>query len=370
MRGRRSRSSVWSPIAGFRLKRWWALCALLLLGAVLPSAAGAAGPRDRYAQVNLVSDLPGVARLTDANLINPWGLSQGPTSPVWSANQGTSTSTLYPGGVGASPILASPFVVAIPGGPPTGTVFNSSATGFSISGGGVTATARFLFATLGGAIVAWAPEIPPGRTQAHVVATTPGAAYTGLTQSGDRLYAADFAGGKIDVFDDQFKPVADPGFTDPSLPAGYKPFNVQKLFGQLYVAYALSNPATGRDVPGVGNGFVDVYTAKGRFVRRLTSQGMLNSPWGLVVAPSHFGRFSGDVLVGNFGDGRIHAYDPRSGSFQGELLAADGAPIVIEHLWALRFGNGVTGTTRELLFTAGIGNEEHGLLGKLIAMAP
>lgn len=366
---RRSRSLVRSWGTRSRLRRWSALAAFLLLGVVLPSAAGAAGPADRYAQVNLVSDLPGVARVMDPNLINPWGLSQGPTTPVWAADQGTSVSTIYPGAVGASPITIAPLIVSIPGGPPTGTVFNLSPTGFTVSVGGATGTARFMFATLGGAIVAWTPEIAPA-TQAHVVATTPGAAYTGLTQLGSRLYAADFAGGKIDVFDDQFQPVTGAGFRDPTLPAGFKPFNVQKLFGQIYVAYALSDPATGRDVPGVGNGFVDVYTANGRFVRRLASAGQLNSPWGLVVAPSRFGRFSGDVLVGNFGDGMIHAYNARTQRFHGTLLAADGAPIQIEHLWALRFGNGVTGTTRELLFSAGIGNELHGLLGKLVAVSP
>jgi len=350
------------------LRRWSAICALVVLGAALPAAASAAGPGDRYAQVNLVSDVDGVAQITDSHLVNPWGLSAGPATPLWAANQATSTSTIYPGAVGATLITQAPLVVTIPGGPPTGTVFNTAASGFVVSSGGVSAQSRFLFATLGGAIVAWSNQLPD-PTQAHVVATTAGAAYTGLTQLGSRLYAADFAGGKIDVFDDQFKPVPG-GFRDPTLPAGYKPFNVQKVFGQLYVAYALSNPQTGRDVPGVGNGFVDVYTGKGRFVRRLASRGQLNSPWGLVAAPSHFGRFSGNVLVGNFGDGHIHAYNSRTGRFRGALVAADGSPLSIDELWALRFGNGVTGSSRELLFSAGIGEERHGLIGKLIPVNP
>jgi uncharacterized protein (TIGR03118 family) len=315
-----------------------------------------------YKQRNLVSDIPGVARITDPNLVNPWGMSAGPATPVWVADNGTDVSTLYSGAIHRSIPVIAPLVVSIPDGAPTGTVFNPT-TGFMLNG----APARFIFDSEAGTITAW-----NGGTQATTVATTPGAIYKGLalaTKGGATfLYAANFHAGTIDVFDSSFARVTSPGgFTDPNLPAGYAPLNVQELAGRIVVAYAKQDADAEDEEAGPGTGFVDVYDTGGHLLRRLISQGKLNAPWGLVLAPSHFGSFSGDLLVGNFGDGTITAYDPRTGAFEGQLRNRDGNVIAIDGLWALRFGNGVIGTPSTLLFTAGIADEEHGLFGEIVA---
>jgi uncharacterized protein (TIGR03118 family) len=213
--------------------------------------------------------------------------------------------------------------------------------------------------------------VPPA-TEAQPEVTTADAIYKGLaiaqTQDGARLYAADFHGAKIDVFDEQFAPVQQAGaFTDAALPDGYAPFDIQELQGLLYVAYAKQDADAEDEVAGAGLGFVDVYDTSGNLLKRLISQGELNAPWGLALAPRGFGGFGGDLLVGNFGDGMINAYNPRSGEFEGRLMNEDGNPIQIDGLWALRFGNGVFGTPRTLVFTAGIGDEAHGLLGEKVA---
>ena len=202
-------------------------------------------------------------------------------------------------------------------------------------------------------------------------ATTPGAVYKGLAiarrGSATMLYAANFHTGKIDVFNDSFAPATVPGgFTDPNLPADFAPFNVQEIAGFLVVSFAQQDPNSSDELHGPGLGFVDVFDTSGHLLRRLVSQGALNAPWGLALAPRHFGAFSGDLLVGNFGDGAINAYDPRTGAFRGTLENKDGNPIKINGLWALRFGNGVIGTPQTLLFTAGIGDEDHGLLGEIV----
>jgi uncharacterized protein (TIGR03118 family) len=341
------------------------IAATMALMLVLASAAHAGDQHGNvYKKRNLVSDIPGVARITDPNLVNPWGMSAGPATPVWVADNGTDVSTLYSGAIRHSiPVRAplnAPLIVGIPDGAPTGTVFNPT-TGFALNG----APARFLFDSEAGTITAW-----NGGTQATTVARTPGGSYKGLAiaSKGNAafLYAANFNSGKVDVFDESFALVALPGgFTDPNLPAGFAPFNVQELAGRIVVTYAKVGP-TGDDVAGPGNGYVDVFDTSGHLIKRLISQGALNSPWGLVLAPRHFGAFSGDLLVGNFGDGRINAYDPRTGSFQGTLTNRDGNPIEIDGLWALRFGNGVIGTPQTLLFTAGIADEEHGLFGEIV----
>jgi uncharacterized protein (TIGR03118 family) len=337
-----------------------ATTALALAG---PAAAHAGDQHGAnvYKQRNLVSDIPGVARITDPNLVNPWGLSAGPATPVWVADNGTDVSTLYSGAIHRSVPVIAPLVVSIAGGAPTGTVFNPT-TGFALHG----APARFLFDSEAGTITAW-----NAGTQAETVASTPHAIYKGLalaTKGGASfLYAANFHAGTIDVFDSSFAAFTAPGaFTDPNLPAGYAPFNVQELAGRIVVAYAQQDANAEDEVAGAGKGYVDVFDTSGHLLRRLISQGQLNAPWGLVLAPSHFGAFSGDLLVGNFGDGAINAYDPRTGAFQGQLRNRDGNPIAIDGLWALRFGNGVIGTPHTLLFTAGIGDEEHGLFGEIV----
>jgi uncharacterized protein (TIGR03118 family) len=363
------------------MRRWsarWlgvlaALAALALLAAAgTASGGGRGGPRARgFEQRNLISDIAGVARITDRNLVNPWGMAAGPTTPLWVADNGSDVSTLYRGAVDGSIPAIVPLVVGIPGGAPTGVVFNPT-SGFVVHNGPASAPANFIFDSEAGLVTAWSQRVPP-PTQAQTVATTPGAIYKGLAiattrKHGTLLYAADFHGAKIDVFDDHFAPVTLPGaFVDRGLPAGYGPFNVQELAGRLYVSYAKQDANAEDEVAGAGLGFVDVYSTRGHLLKRLVSQGALNAPWGLVLAPHRFGGFGGDLLVGNFGDGKIHAYDPRSGRFEGELSNTDGNPIQIDGLWALRFGNGTFGTPDRLLFTAGIGDEGHGLLGEIAA---
>jgi uncharacterized protein (TIGR03118 family) len=335
-----------------------ATAALTLSGV---SAASAHGPGNVYKKRNLVSDIDGVARITDPNLINPWGLSAGPATPVWVADNGTDKSTLYSGAISGSAPMIVPLVVDITGGAPTGTVFNPT-TGFPVNG----APARFIFDSEAGTITAW-----NSGTTAQTVVPSAGAVYKGLAiaQKGSTalLYAADFTGAKIDVFNSSFARVTAPGgFVDPNLPKGFGPFNVQEIAGRIVVAYAEVDPKTGDEVAGAHLGYVDVFDANGNLVRRLVSQGNLNAPWGLALAPRHFGAFSGDLLVGNFGDGAINAYDPRTGQFQGQPKNKDGNPIKVNGLWALRFGNGVTGSPTTLLFSAGIGDEAHGLFGEIV----
>jgi uncharacterized protein (TIGR03118 family) len=361
-----------------RRRRWSArwlgvLAAVAALALAAPSAASTGGhPHGNRAfeQRNLISDIAGVARITDRNLVNPWGLAAGPATPLWVADNGTDVSTLYRGAVNGSIPSIVPLVVSIPGGAPTGIVFNPT-SGFVVHNGPASAPANFIFDSEAGQITAWSQRVPP-LTQAQTVATTPGAIYKGLAiattrKHGTLLYAADFHGAKIDVFDDRFMPLTLPGaFVDRGLPAGYGPFNIQELGGRLYVAYAKQDAEAEDEVAGAGLGFVDVYNTKGRLLKRLVSQGNLNAPWGLVLAPKRFGGFGRDLLVGNFGDGKINAYDPRNGHFEGQLVNEDGNPIQIDGLWALRFGNGTFGTPDGLLFSAGIADEEHGLLGEIV----
>jgi uncharacterized protein (TIGR03118 family) len=334
-----------------------AIAALMLSGV---AAAQAHGNGNVYKKRNLVSDIEGVARITDPHLVNPWGLSAGPTSPLWVADNHSNVSTLYSGGVRGSVPVIVPLVVDITGGAPTGTVFNPT-SGFPVNG----SPSKFIFDSEAGTITAW-----NAGTVAQTVVPSSGAVYKGLaisTKGTPLLYAADFVGKKIDVFSSSFAPVTAPGgFVDPNLPAAYGPFNVQEIGGRIVVAYAEVDPQTGDEVAGEHKGFVDVFDTDGHLLRRLVSGGALNAPWGLVLAPRHFGQFSGDLLVGNFGDGAINAYDPRTGQFDGTLTNKDGNAIKINGLWALRFGNGVFGTPTTLIFTAGIGDEEHGLLGEIV----
>ncbi|HAB15358.1 MAG TPA: TIGR03118 family protein [Verrucomicrobiota bacterium] len=321
-----------------------------------------------FIEHDLVSDIPGRADHTDPNLSNPWGISLSPTSPFWVADNKTGVSTLYDGeGVPRSLVVSIP----PPGGgtppaSPTGTVFNGG-SGFEVAPG---LPARFLFATEDGTISGWNPAAAP--TAAILKVDHSGTAlYKGLAignnGSADHLYAANFKEGSIDVFDTAFAPASLSGsFTDPTLPAGYAPFNIQNLGGKLYVTYALQDGGQKDDVPGAGHGFVDVFDLNGNLLQRLVSQGALNSPWGLVIGPEDFGPFEGDLLVGNFGDGRINAYDLSSGKFLGSLKGPDGKPIEIEGLWALTAGNGANGGDEDdLYFTAGISDEEHGLFGEI-----
>jgi uncharacterized protein (TIGR03118 family) len=325
-----------------------------------------------YQQTNLVSDIPGMAHFTDANLVNPWGLSHSPTSPWWVSDNGMGRSTLYNGSGQAFPV-GSPLVVTIPppaGGTssaPTGNVFNST-TDFAVSTGN---PARFIFAAEDGTISAWNPQVNVTHAILKADNSASGAVYKGLAlasnDEGNFLYASNFHAGTVDVFDANFNQVQLEGsFTDHNLPDGFAPFGIQNINGKLYVSYALQNAEKHDDVAGPGNGYVDVYDTEGNLLRRLISKGKLNSPWGMALAPGNFGRFSNALLVGNFGNGRINAYNLHTGDFLGTLRDKNGGPIAIEGLWGLAFGNGaLAGEKDELFFTAGINDEADGLFGKI-----
>jgi uncharacterized protein (TIGR03118 family) len=339
-----------------------------------PMTAAAHQPRTALAvqQINLVSDQDGKASITDPDLVNPWGMSLGATTPLWVSNQATSSSTLYNSAPGSATATKVPTIrVTVP--LPTGQVNNPGA-GFVVSNGTASAPARFIFATLTGQIAAWNPTINPLMGPADIKATTPGAVFTGLafatTGSGDRLFAADFKGGKIDVFDSSFSPVKLPwwAFRDHSLSQGYAPYNVQTLGGQIFVTYAKPDPTTGRATRGRGLGFVDEYTVDGKFVTRVASRDALNAPWALALAPTAWGQPAGTLLVGNFGDGRINILQPKShGRFTsvGQVRDTNGKTLAIDGLWAMLQGTATTGGTDSLLFSSGPANETHGLVGVL-----
>ncbi len=326
-------------------------------------------------QVNLVSDVPGRAPLTDPDLVNPWGLAALPTSPLWSANNGTDSATLYTVAPAATTAAKVPTVrVTFPDTPelPTGQVANPG-TGFVNTLGAASAPARFIFATLTGHIEAWAPGLDPNMGNAQTRATVPGAVYTGLTLAtaagGDQLYAADFGQNRIDVFDSTFTRVKTPSwaFRDVSEPRGYSPFNVQTLGNHIFVAYAKVDPKTGRSADGVGLGVVDEFTLDGHFVARVASHQTLDGPWGLAIAPASWGRLAGSLLVGNFGNGRINVISlgRHHDQIVGQLRDSRGRVLSIERLWALLPGTATTGGTDAVFFSSGLDNEQHGLLGLL-----
>jgi uncharacterized protein (TIGR03118 family) len=329
-----------------------------------------------YTQTNLVSDGSVPAATISSNLINPWGISHSPTGPFWVSDNGTGLTTIYDGAGNIVPVAGQDAItIAPPPGQttsgPTGQVFNIAGSSFDITANSETAPSVFLFATTNGTISGWAPTVDPGRSVTMVDHSQDGtAAYTGLaigtTSQGTFLYAANFKNGTVDVFDSDFKQVN--SFTDPDLPSGYAPFNVQVLDGKLYVAFAEQDPVTHRDAAGPGHGFVDTFDLQGNMLDRVASRGVLNSPWGLDIAPQGFGRFSGDLLVGNFGDGTIDAFNPKTGNFLGQLLGSDGNPLQIQDLWALTNGTGSQGTNASsVYFTAGGQDEQHGLFGSLAA---
>jgi len=382
-------------------------------------------------QTNLVSDLPGAAAVLDTNLVNPWGMSASGGSPFWISDNKSGLSTLYGVPGAAAPAMINPLAVAIPtpvsmtGGTPTGTVFNTGLAGgtFSITGPNkngqtTSASAIFLFATEDGTIVGWNPGIDPskqfsgpnGVSAEGVIAvdksgnnfTNPdpakrtGAVYKGLAiatanapiiagdaNSATLLYAANFRAGTVEVYDSRFtrvRSLAAGAFRDHGLPAGYAPFNVRVLAGKVYVTYAQQNATKHDVVSGLHNGFVDVFRLDGapglaHSRIRLISGGPLNSPWGLAIAPVNFAglRVPGSdpvLLVGNFGNGFINAYDATTGSPLVQLKDPDGEPLQIHRLRGLRVGNGTAGGFADTVyFTAGIFHGSHGLFGALSTVA-
>jgi len=321
--------------------------ALMTISKVLVASA--------FTQTNLVSDINGLALTTDPNLVDPWGMSFSATSPIWVSDRGTGLSTLYSG---AGAIV--PLVVTIPPGAPpgpTGQVF-SGGTSFMVNG----VAANFIFDTLAGTIDAW-----NSGTTASIVATTAGATYEGLAIVNNTLFAANFeAGGGINVFNSSYAPITTAGgFADPNIPTGFAPFNVQNIGGNLYVEYA--KVAAGQPVPlPGGGGFVDVFDTNGNLLKHLISNGALDAPWGVALAPASFGSFGGDLIVGNFGNGEINAFNPTTGAFLGTIMNGGGNPIVNSGLWALDFGNS-SANPNALYFTAGLNQGNDGLFGEIQA---
>ena len=333
------------------------------LAIVLNSASALA---QRYTQTNIVSDIPNKAITTDPNLKNAWGIAFGPGSPIWVADNGTGLSTLY---TGTGTIV--PLVVTIPApmsgdtSAPTGLVFTGGVD-FVVSQNGKSGPSIFIFDTEDGTIVGWSPAVDM-TNGVIAVPNDHGAIYKGLaiakTAKGTFLYANDFHNGVVEIYNSKFK--LQKTFTDSSLPPGYAPFGVQNINGQIFVTFAKQDALKEDEIAGPGLGFVDIFDTDGNLVRRFASRGTLNAPWGLAMAPPTFGKFANDILVGNFGDGRISAFDPTSGKFLGRLRNSKGDILSISGLWAITPGGAAGTTPDDLLFTAGPGNEEHGLLGKL-----
>ncbi|TMK52461.1 MAG: TIGR03118 family protein [Actinobacteria bacterium] len=368
------------------LRTWFVLAAIFLVGALQLATGNPAradgSDTEGFTQTNLVSDVAGAKNL-DSHLKNPWGIVHSPTSPWWVSDNNGNVSTLYDGAGNPFPPKANggPLVVGIPApdgtltGTPTGVVFSGNPNDFKVTDGKKKEPSLFIFATEDGTISGWSPNV--SFTQAFIAVdnsqvpnATNGAVYKGLaiaqTESGQRLYASNFRAGTVDVFDSKFNPVHKTGaFMDSEIPEGYAPFGIQAIGSRIYVTYAKQNADRHDDVAGRGHGFIDVFTPSGFLLERLVSRGALDSPWGLEVAPQGFGPFGGKLLVGNFGDGKIHAYGLFSGRPDGTLRTEHHEPIVIDGLWALQFGTATTGGTGTLLFSAGLNGEADGLVGSI-----
>ncbi|HSX02662.1 MAG TPA: TIGR03118 family protein [Candidatus Saccharimonadia bacterium] len=362
----------------------------LVLSFVLPAGVAQAFGGGSYIETKLASDVPGAAAALDPSLVNPWGLSHSPTGPWWISDNDAGSSSIY---TGKGDVVAPAISIPAPdgtahGGTPTGNVFNPVAAtmpqAFAVKQGAVSGPSSFIFATEDGTIAGWnrsvnsaSAVVAVNRSAATDTRGDVGAVYKGLafgsSYGQNYIYATNFRFGTVEMFDQNFHLVK--SFTDSRLAADcplagqcYAPFGIQTIRGQLYVTFALQGPDKHDDQAGAGHGFVDVFNADGTLQRRLIAGGQLNSPWGVALAPDSFGRFSDHLLVGNFGDGTINAYDVSSGNFDSKLKDQYGRAIQADGLWALAFGNdGAAGRQNELFFTAGLSDEAHGLFGKITA---
>jgi uncharacterized protein (TIGR03118 family) len=369
-------------------------CLGFLMAIAGPAAAKSAG----YEQTNLISDIAGLAEVTDPNLLNPWGLAFFPgASPFWINENNAGFSTLYFADAVQFPALPRVIIPPPPPstamGTPTGIVANFfvGSGAFPIVVDGMNfGPSLFIFDTEDGTIEAWnvnppvAPGIPDPLMAVIVVDNSAGggpdgAVYKGLAlgannANGPLLYATNFRTGKIDVFDTNFKtpnPPLSGSFTDPKLQQGYAPFGIQNINNQIWVTYAKQDQPKHDPVNKPAHGFVDVFDTDGNLIQRFAQHGHLDSPWGLAMAPATFGQFANDILVGNFGDGAINAYDPKSGHWLGTMRGADGRPLVNDGLWSLTFGgalnsDGSTSSPNTLFFSAGLNDEADGLFGSIV----
>ncbi len=351
-------------------------------GVAMPAGA-TAGPAagNNYLQTNLISDTPGQgAALVDPGMRNPWGLAYSATSPLWVSDNNSGLAGIYSINVGGTSATKAGFTVTVPGGrtstsdgsSPTGQIFNGT-SGFVVTSASGSGPAAFIFDSESGQISGWNPAADPisaGGSTGTLEFSSPTAVYKGLaiatTDQGTYLYAANFQSGHVNVFNSSWQQTSLLGnFSDPSLPGDYAPFGIREINGLLYVTFAKQDAAKHDDVAGPGHGFVDIFTTNGLLVKRLASHGTLDSPWGLAEAPASFGAFAGDLLIGNFRNGRISAFSPISGRFQGLLLNAQHQPISIDGLWGLGFGTASMAGTGTLIFSAGPNGEQNGLIGSI-----
>jgi uncharacterized protein (TIGR03118 family) len=349
------------------------VAAVVTLALVAAAPLPAAPPGGSYAVTPLVSDVPGAAAFTDPNLVNAWGLARSATSPWWVSDNETMRTTVY-NASGALQSIGGNAFQGVPGNP-TGAVFSGIAGQFQV---GTTAapttlgTSNFIFDSEDGTISAWR-----GGSSAALVTPADGGAdavYKGLaiaqpTNGGPLLYATDFHNARVDVFNGAWQNVTTAtAFVDPMLPRGYAPFGIQTIDSRIFVTYAKQQAGSDDEAHGQGLGAVDMYDLQGNLLGRVAQHGQLDAPWGLAFAPSTFGRYAGDLLVGNFGDGQINAYSENSGGFhqEGTLRQNGGGKLAIDGLWALEFGNSASnGSPNTLFFTAGPDDESHGLFGTI-----
>jgi len=351
-----------SAFGGWR-KSGLFLFALATVAVLAASPAAAQNPKT-YVITPLVSNNGAPGTAVDAHLVNAWGLVAGPTTPWWVSDNGADLSTLYNAAGTKIPLEVSVAEA------PTGVVFNGGSSSFLIGG----ARARFIFSTERGTIAGWNGT---GAAQVKVDSSGDGAIYKGLaiatTATGPQLYATDFHNARVDVFDATWAAVRTPGgFADPNLPSGYAPFGIQTIDTRIFVTFAKQVPGSNDELHGQGLGFVDAFDADGNLLARVAQHGQLNAPWGLAMAPASFGAFGGDLLVGNFGDGHVNAYQELpDGTWElvGTLRTADGKKLAIDGLWALEFGHGspANGPLGTLFFTAGPNDESDGLFGTITA---
>ena len=370
----------------FFSKRFFTMMAAAGVIALAPlSRADAHG----YVQTNLVTgNTAAVADFTDPSLLNPWGVAFFPGGPFWISDNGTGVSTLYEGNgtkVALTVTIPTPLGDTNPGAPgPSGMVWNGNPMAFLVGNNPTnTAAALFMWATEDGTIAAWQGGLIP-ETEAVTVVANPDfvnggtgndPVYKGLAignnSSGLFLYATNFRDGKIAVWDSTFSSTSTAAaalnakFIDHNIPDGFAPFGIQNINGQLWVTYAKQDAAKHDPVPGKGDGFVDVFDTDGNLIRRFAQRGVLNAPWGMVLTPDHFGEFTNDILIGNFGDGKISAWEPKTADFIDVMRNDKGKPIELGTLWTLVFGNGLVSSPQTLYFTTGLVMENDGLFGTL-----